>query len=128
KEEKDKKGKRWVYLKCQRGHEFVKPYRNLHDLKACPSCKPKSIIEETVRQILAFIFNRPFYSFRPHWLKLDKMRVPLEIDCYCEDRIKDTQGNNIKLGIEVDGEQHSVYKKKYYKTEKRFFQQQKRDR
>ena len=75
--------------------------------------------EEMCRQILEKIFNRPFKSIRPAFLKNPVTGQNLEIDCYNEE---------LKLGLEYDGVQHSKYTPHFHRSgEAEFMYQLKKD-
>uniref|UniRef100_A0A6C0LZN9 Uncharacterized protein n=1 Tax=viral metagenome TaxID=1070528 RepID=A0A6C0LZN9_9ZZZZ len=57
-------------------------------------------LEEKCRTILETIYGRPFASIRPDFLKNPATGRNLEIDCY---------NDELKLGLEYDGIQHSAY-------------------
>lgn len=68
--------------------------------------------EERCRAILENIYRKPFKSVRPAWLKNPATGHNLEIDCYNEE---------LKLGLEYDGIQHSKYTPYFHrKGEKQF--------
>lgn len=56
--------------------------------------------EEMVRDILEKIYGKKFIPIRPDFLKNPATGRNLEIDCYNEE---------MNLGVEVDGKQHSEY-------------------
>jgi len=74
--------------------------------------------ESHVRHILQNIFQKPFASTRPSWLKNPKTKRKLEIDCY---------NAELRIAVEVDGEQHSHYLPHFHKTYANFLKQQERD-
>jgi hypothetical protein len=62
--------------------------------------------EEKCREIFQRIFQRPFPSIRPDWLKSPATGRNLEIDGFCPD-IETSLGKG--LGFEYNGIQHSKY-------------------
>lgn len=62
--------------------------------------------EEKCREIFQRIFQRPFPSIRPDWLKSPATGRNLEIDGFCPD-IETPLGKG--LGFEYNGRQHSKY-------------------
>lgn len=62
--------------------------------------------EEKCREIFQGIFQRPFPSIRPDWLKSPATKKNLEIDGFCPD-IETPIGKG--LGFEYNGRQHSKY-------------------
>ena len=74
--------------------------------------------ESHIRRILQNIFQKPFPSVKPAWLVNDKTRRKLEIDCY---------NHELRIAVEIDGEQHSKYLPFLHKTYENFLKQQERD-
>ena len=74
--------------------------------------------ESHVRHILQNIFQKPFASTRPSWLKNPHTKRKLEIDCY---------NAELRICVEVDGEQHSRFLPHFHKTYDNFLKQQERD-
>ena len=56
--------------------------------------------EKYVRRLLENMFRYKFPSVKPKWLVNPKTGRRLEIDCLC---------NELRLGVEIDGEQHHKY-------------------
>jgi hypothetical protein len=81
--------------------------------------------EGRIRNILQKIFNKPFPSIRPDWLKNPETGRNLEIDCYNDD-IQTKLGKG--LAIEVDGAQHFQMTSYFHNSPKDFINQVKRDR
>ena len=90
-----------VHLECQFGHDWPIDARAvLKYLKWCPVCDaPESKLESVCRQLLERMYGAKFRRIRPQWLLNEDTQHPLEIDCYNED---------LKLGLEANGEQHYV--------------------
>jgi len=65
-----------------------------------PVNKRHSKKEEVCRKILEEMYHLPFPSVRPEWLRNPETGYPLEIDCY---------NDELKLGLECNGEQHYVW-------------------
>jgi hypothetical protein len=74
--------------------------------------------ESHVRAILQSIFQKPFASVRPKWLVNHNTKRRLEIDCYCEE---------LRIAVEINGEQHYRFIPHFHKTYKDFLSQQERD-
>ena len=74
--------------------------------------------ESHIRHILQNIFQKPFASCRPIWLKNPKTKRKLEIDCYNEE---------LRIGVEVNGEQHYNFIPHFHKTYDSFLKQKERD-
>ena len=74
--------------------------------------------ESHVRHILQNMFQKPFASTRPSWLKNPHTKRKLEIDCY---------NAELRIAVEVDGEQHSRFLPHFHKTYTNFLKQQERD-
>ena len=75
--------------------------------------------EEIVRWCLRDLFNKPFEKAKPSWLINPKTGRHLELDCY---------NNDLKLAVEVNGEQHYVYPNTFHKSYEEFESQQERDK
>ena len=73
--------------------------------------------EAHVRRILQSIFQKSFASCRPPCKNLHTKRK-LEIDCY---------NAELRIAVEIDGEQHSKYLPHFHKTHSNFLKQQERD-
>ena len=112
---------------------FAKPgqlnlYKNLINNKsnytykpASPKDHPKeSKGEMECRRVLQQLFNRPFPSTRPNFLRnpVTGGNFNLEIDCYNEE---------LKLGIEYNGIQHYQYTPYFHKNQEHFMNQKYRD-
>ena len=74
--------------------------------------------EKIVRNILEKLLDRPFPSCKPRWLINPHTKRRLEIDCFNED---------LRLAVEIDGEQHSRFLPHFHKTYDEFVKQQERD-
>jgi len=75
--------------------------------------------EEMCRNILEKIFNKPFKSCRPKFLKNPVTGQNLEIDCFNE---------QLRIGLEYDGVQHSKYTPHFHRSGKaEFLYQLKKD-
>jgi hypothetical protein len=64
------------------------------------------------------IFQKPFTSVRPSWLRNPETNGTLEIDCY---------NDELKIGVEYNGMQHYVYPNIYHKTQEEFIKLVRRD-
>lgn len=78
----------------------------------------KSRREKLCCQILEDIYGKPFVTVRPDFLKNPETGHNLEIDCY---------NDEIKLGIEFNGQQHYHYPNYTGQTYQEFIQQIRRD-
>lgn len=74
--------------------------------------------EEMCRKILRKIYNQPFPSVRPDWLKSPLTRKNLELDCYNE---------KLQIALEYNGQQHYTYTPHFHKSKKCFYAQVHRD-
>ena len=74
--------------------------------------------ESHIRRILQNIFQKPFPSVKPSWLVNDKTRRKLEIDCF---------NLELRIAVEVQGEQHYNYLPFLHKNYENFLKQQERD-
>ena len=70
--------------------------------------------EKYVRRLLENMFRYKFPSVKPKWLVNPKTGRRLEIDCYCRE---------LRLGVEIDGEQHHRYIPHFHKKGYREFQE-----
>lgn len=80
--------------------------------------KAKGKYEEECRRILESMFNVPFPSIRPDWLKNPETKRNLELDCYNAD---------LRLALEYDGRQHAEYVPHFHKNKQAFRDQVTRD-
>ena len=90
---------------------IVTPYSHRSDFPSEGEALCCSIIEE--------IYRKPFYCVRPDFLKNPETACNLEIDIY---------NDELKLGIEYNGQQHYVFPNKFHKTYKEFINQVRRDK
>ena len=74
--------------------------------------------ESHIRHILQNMFQKPFASTRPKWLTNPNTKRKLEIDCYCEE---------LRLAVEIQGQQHYSFIPHFHKTYDVFLKQQERD-
>jgi hypothetical protein len=75
--------------------------------------------EELCRSIFESIFNKPFPSIRPNFLKNPLTKKNLELDGYNEE---------LKLAFEYNGIQHYKFNEKFHRSEKDLIDQQRRDK
>lgn len=80
-------------------------------------CEKKNELE--CKRILESIFNKPFISIRPDFLKFPKTKRNLEIDGYNEE---------MKLGFEYNGVQHYKHSTYFHREYEDFVTQVERDR
>jgi len=85
--------------------------------------------EQRCRAIFEKIYNKPFPTVRPKWLKNPATKRSLELDMYCH-KLEFINSNDvvkkIRLAAEFDGEQH--YKMtQYHGNKKELLYQMKRD-
>jgi hypothetical protein len=74
--------------------------------------------EELCRNILQKIYNKPFPSVRPKFLRNPLTNKNLELDCYNEE---------LKIALEYNGQQHYSYTPYFHKTKNNFYSQVHRD-
>lgn len=74
--------------------------------------------ENKCRNIIEKIYNAPFPSVRPDFLKSPITGHNLELDCYNEE---------LKIAIEYNGKQHYSYTPFFHKTKRDFYAQVHRD-
>jgi hypothetical protein len=77
-----------------------------------------SKLELQSKFILENIFNKPFYKIRPDFLKNDVTGYNLEIDLY---------NDELKLAIEVQGNQHYKFTPFFHRNKDAFLNQKYRD-
>lgn len=75
--------------------------------------------EARCRELLERWFGRPFPKVRPDWLVNPETGHRLELDCFNEE---------LRLAVEYDGIQHSVFVPHFHASEAAFAAQQERDR
>lgn len=75
--------------------------------------------EKKCREIFQSIFNKPFPTVRPSFLKRAESSCPLELDGYNSD---------LKLAFEYNGIQHYKYSPYFHKSMQDFVAQKKRDK
>lgn len=92
-------------------------------IKKCELSKPNrkstSKGEEICRKVMEEIYDAPFISVRPDWLKNPETGHNLELDCYNDD---------LEIAVEYNGIQHYKYPNAFHKTKQEFFAQVRRDR
>lgn len=91
---------------------------NFEHLKGDIVDKNTSKLELKAKFILESIFNLPFIKIRPDFLKNQVTGQNLEIDLY---------NDQLKLGIEINGNQHYKFTPFFQKSEKEFREQRYRD-
>lgn len=74
--------------------------------------------ENKCRTILEKIYNAPFKSCRPDFLRNPKTKRNLELDCYNKD---------LKIALEYQGQQHFNHTPAFQKSKKQFYGQVFRD-
>ena len=86
----------------------------------CTSCvnARESVGERRCRQWLESRFGVPFERIRPDWLKNDRTKRNLELDCYNEE---------LALAVEFNGQQHYKYTQHFHATRKDLAEIQYRD-
>lgn len=86
---------------------------------------PENKSENYCRKIFESIFEKPFHTVRPDWLKNPETDRNLELDGYCE-TIKSSIG--VGVAFEYDGIQHSQYSPHFHSSREMFLSQVYRDR
>ncbi|MDD4930658.1 MAG: hypothetical protein PHG66_00695 [Candidatus Colwellbacteria bacterium] len=99
-----------VKVGCKNKHEWETSLDSLSQGHWCTKCKWKS--EAMAVEIMEEITNKKFIKKRPAWLQ------KLELDGYCEE---------LKLAIEYNGIQHSMYSDFFHKNIRNFESQKARD-
>ncbi len=98
---------------------FYKSFDNQQQTAKASKPKIRNKYETRCRQILEKIFNKPFPSIRPDWLKNPKTGRNLELDCY---------NKELNLALEFDGDQHAHFSYHFHKTAEAFEYQQWKDK
>jgi len=108
-----------VKILCLTCRKYFWQTPNHHILNKC-GCSNCSIYktEPMVRDMIEKITDLEFPKCHPDFLKSNKYKKGLELDCY---------NINLKLAIEVDGIGHSKFSKFFHKTEEKFEKQKERD-
>jgi len=84
-----------------------------------PTCSKRvNKTEEMCRKIIQKIYNKPFPSVRPDFLKSPMTRKNLELDCYNEE---------LGIALEYNGQQHYTYTPHFHRNKKNFYSQVHRD-
>ena len=78
----------------------------------------RSKFEQTCNDILEDIYNKPFYTIRPDFLKNPETKRNLEIDCY---------NDELHLGLESQGPSHYWFPNGLTRTKEDFMKQIRRD-
>jgi hypothetical protein len=113
------KGNKGTYNNKEKYDYFFERKDLLKPIKIKKS-KTESKGEKECRRVLEKIFNKPFTSVRPDFLKnpVTGNEHNLEIDCFNED---------LKLGVEYNGVQHYKYVPFFHKNKEHFLNQKYRD-
>jgi len=77
-----------------------------------------SKLELQAKIILESVFKKPFYKIRPDFLKNDVTGQNLEIDLF---------NNDLKLGVEINGDQHYRFIPFFHRNKEAFRNQRYRD-
>ena len=77
-----------------------------------------SKLEVKAKLILEYIFKRPFVKIRPDFLRNEVTGYNLEIDLYNDD---------LKLGVEINGDQHYKFIPFFHRNKDQFVKQRYRD-
>lgn len=84
-----------------------------------PSQAVRSTREEKCRDIFEFLFQEPFPTKRPSFLKNPETGRNLELDGYC---------SKLQVAFEYNGRQHYDFPNTFHKTKEDFMKQVARDR
>jgi hypothetical protein len=106
-----------IKIKCEIDHKFNISIKNLLYGGWCKDCK-MHIGEKLSNYIFEYLFDKPFITVRPIWLKTENTNR-LEIDIFNEE---------LKLCAEYNGLQHYKYVSFYHKTEAIFEELKTRDK
>jgi hypothetical protein len=81
--------------------------------------KRRSRGETICCKVMQNIYNKPFKTCRPNWLKNPETGHNLELDCYNEE---------LKIAIEYNGSQHYKFPNSFHSSKEKFIQQVRRDK
>ena len=104
-----KNNKQKLEVDCGKGHIWEVNYNSLKNGSWCPDCK-QSLSEKIFRIVMEKVFNCPFKSCWPKWLK-NQNGHKLQIDGYNEE---------LKIGFEYQGIQHFINTLYFHRTEEGF--------
>jgi hypothetical protein len=93
-------------------------HMNNNDFEYMQHTPNDSRLELQTKFLLEDIFKSPFYKIRPNFLRNEVTGYNLEIDLY---------NNDLKLGIEVQGNQHYKFTPFFHKNKETFMLQRYRD-
>lgn len=94
-------------------------HKNIHNnIEYMEHTPNDSKLELQSKFILENIFKKPFYKIRPDFLKNDVTGYNLEIDLYNDD---------LKLAVEVQGDQHYKFTPFFHRNKDAFLNQKYRD-
>lgn len=93
-------------------------YNNKNNIEYIQHTPNDSKLELQSKLILESIFKKPFYKIRPDFLRNDVTGYNLEIDLY---------NDELKLGVEVQGDQHYKFTPFFHKNKEHFLNQRYRD-
>lgn len=91
---------------------------NVNNFEYMPHTPNDSRLELQTKYLLENIFNLPFYKIRPNFLRNDVTGYNLEIDLYNDD---------LKLAVEVQGDQHYKFIPFFHRNKDSFLMQRYRD-
>jgi hypothetical protein len=101
------------------------PFKGTNAFKGLnPNEKKRFKSEERCREIFEGLFDKPFPSVRPDWLKNPSSGLNLELDGFCP-TIKTHIGRG--LAFEYDGQQHARFVTRFHSSPKDFVKQYDRD-
>jgi hypothetical protein len=89
-----------------------------NNFEMMPHTPKDSRLELQTKMHLETIFGRPFYKIRPDFLKNDVTGYNLEIDLY---------NDELKLAVEVQGDQHYKFTPFFHRNKEHFLNQRYRD-
>jgi hypothetical protein len=81
--------------------------------------KRRSRGETICCNVMQNIYNKPFKTCRPNWLKNPETGHNLELDCYNEE---------LKIAVEYNGSQHYKFPNSFHSSKEKFIQQVRRDK
>jgi len=97
---------------------FINQFKGKQILSKPKKARRVNKTEEICRKIIQKIYNKPFPSVRPSFLKSPMTGKNLELDCYNAD---------LRIALEYNGQQHYTYTPHFHKSKKNFYSQVHRD-
>jgi hypothetical protein len=107
-----------TFMKNNSKEDENNSYSNYENMQYMQHTPNDSRLELRSKFILEDIFKKPFYKIRPDFLRNDVTGCNLEIDLYNDD---------LKLAVEVQGDQHYKFIPFFHRNKDAFLNQRYRD-